>query len=69
MFRQQFCVYKWDPLIIQGYCLHVSISQQLTFLHIQNALLVKMNLGENTLEKWEAFTCKDDTSDKKYPLL
>ena len=34
---------KWEPLIIQGYCLQVSYSraqQQLAFLHMSNAMLV-----------------------------
>ena len=44
--------------------------QWLTFLLILNALLVtavhvKMKLGNNTLQRWEALTCKHKISDKK----
>ena len=50
--------YKWEPLIIQGYCLQVSYfraQQYLVFLHMSNALLVtavhvKMKLWDNTAE-------------------
>ena len=44
--------------------------QWLTFLDILNALLVtavhvKMKLGNNALQKWEALTCKHKISDKQ----
>ena len=43
IFCRKFRVYKWEPLIIKGYCLQVSYfrgQQDLTFLHISKALLV-----------------------------
>ena len=49
---------KWEPLIIQGYCLQVSYfraQQQQAFLHMSNAMLVtafhvNMKLWDNTPE-------------------
>ena len=26
--REKFCVYKWEPLVIQSYCLKVSFSRE-----------------------------------------